>query len=71
MSVHQRLLFPFKLHNEICIFSLFFSRSLTPAMMTWVAKTGRFVFHKDTSLDIKTMIEKLKAVQAIPGTTLK
>lgn len=46
-------------------------RSLTPAMMTWVAKTGRFVFHKDTSLNIKTMIEKLKAVQAIPGTTLK
>lgn len=40
-------------------------------MMTWVAKSDRFVFHKDTSLNIELMIEKIKAVQAIPNTRLK
>ncbi len=40
-------------------------------MLTWAAKTGRFVFHKDTSLDISLMVKKLQAVQTVPNTTLK
>ena len=45
-------------------------RSLTPEMMTWVARSGRFVFHKDTSLDLQTMVKKINAVKAIPDTPL-
>ena len=45
-------------------------RSLTPEMMTWVARSGRFVFHKDTSLDLQTMVKKINAVKAVPDTPL-
>lgn len=45
-------------------------RSLTPEMMTWIARSGRFVFHKDTSLDLQTMVKKINAVKAIPDTPL-
>ena len=40
-------------------------------MMIWAAKNGRFVFHKDTSLSVDLMLNKLKAVQSVPGTQLK
>ena len=56
-------------HSSIC--GPINYRSLTPAMMTWVAKSDRFVFHKDTSLNIELMIEKIKAIQAVPNTKLK
>ena len=46
-------------------------RSLTPSMLKWVAETGRFVFHKDTSLEVETMLKKMDAVQSVPGTPLK
>ncbi|XP_011404617.2 PREDICTED: uncharacterized protein LOC105313135 isoform X1 [Amphimedon queenslandica] len=46
-------------------------RSLTPAMLKWAASNDRFVFHKDTSLDTATMINKLKAVQSVESTKLK
>ncbi len=53
-----------------CILSLM-SRWLTPEMIRWVAGTGRFVFHKDTSLQLDTMISKIRAVQSVPNTPLK
>ena len=46
-------------------------RHLTPAMLKWVAESGRFVFHKDTSLEVDTMLKKMDAVQAVPSTPLK
>lgn len=46
-------------------------RSLTPSMLTWVAKTGRFIFHKDTSLVVEVMMDKLRAVKSVPNTPLK
>jgi len=39
-------------------------------MMSWVARSGRFVFHKDTSLDLQTMVNKINAVKDIPETPL-
>jgi len=39
-------------------------------MMSWVARSERFVFHKDTSLDLQTMVNKINAVKAIPETPL-
>jgi len=47
------------------------NRSLTPLMMEWAARSGRFVFHKDTSILTSTMIEKIKAVKSISNTPLK
>lgn len=46
-------------------------RHLTPEMLTWVAKTGRFLFHKDTTLEVPAMLRKLEAVRAVPETPLK
>lgn len=46
-------------------------RSLTPSMLKWVAETGRFVFHKDTSLQTDTMLKKLDAVKSVQATPLK
>lgn len=46
-------------------------RSLTPSMLKWIAETGRFVFHKDTSLDTQTMLSKMAAVRSVPSTPLK
>ena len=46
-------------------------RSLTPPMLKWIAETGRFVFHKDTSLDTQTMLSKMAAVKSVPSTPLK
>lgn len=47
------------------------ARHLTPEMLTWVAKTGRFLFHKDTTLEVPAMLRKLEAVRAVPETPLK
>ncbi len=47
------------------------NRSLSPEIMTWLAKTGRFVFHKDTSLHLDTLLDKVRAVRAVPDTPLK
>lgn len=46
-------------------------RSLTPEIMKWAAGTGRFVFHKDTSLNEAVMLEKLRVVKSVAGTPLK
>lgn len=46
-------------------------RSLTPEMLSWCAESGRFLFHKDTSVDMDVMLRKLAAVQAVPNNTLK
>lgn len=40
-------------------------------MLKWAASNDRFVFHKDTSLDTATMINKLRAVQSVESTKLK
>ena len=45
------------------------NRSLTPSMMKWAAESGRFVFHKDTSILTSTMIDKIKAVKSVNDTT--
>ncbi|XP_064392522.1 4-hydroxy-tetrahydrodipicolinate synthase-like [Halichondria panicea] len=47
------------------------ARWLTLEMIRWVAGTGRFVFHKDTSLQVDTMLSKLRAAQSVPNTPLK
>lgn len=46
-------------------------RSLTPEMLAWCAGSGRFLFHKDTSVYTDTMLKKLAAVQAVPNNTMK
>jgi 4-hydroxy-tetrahydrodipicolinate synthase len=38
-------------------------RSLTTKILNWAAGTNRFVFHKDTSLDCNTMLEKLETIK--------
>ena len=40
-------------------------------MLSWCAESGRFLFHKDTSVDMDVMLRKLAAVQAVPNNTLK
>lgn len=47
------------------------ARNLTPAMVRWVAESGRFNFLKDTSLSINTLLEKIQAGKAVEGTPLK
>jgi len=39
-----------------------YKRLLSPQMMRWAAQTGRFVFHKDTSLSMHDITEKIAAV---------
>src|SRR5690625_4468257 len=40
-----------------------YKRLLSPGMMKWLGKTGRFFYHKDTSCDPKAINSKLKAVE--------
>ena len=40
-------------------------------MLAWIARSGRFVFHKDTSLEVDLMLRKLDAVKSVPNTPLK
>ena len=40
-------------------------------MLAWCANSGRFLFHKDTSLQTDTMLKKLVAVQALPDNPMK
>ena len=47
------------------------ARNLTPAMVQWIAESGRFNFLKDTSLAISTLNEKIQAAKAVQGTPLK
>ena len=54
---------------EGCLASL--SRALTPEMLTWCASSGRFLFHKDTSVNTDIMLQKLAAVQRLPGNNMK
>ena len=57
--------------NHVWMYHVIFARSLTPAMMEWAAISGRFLFHKDTSISTSTMIDKIKAVKSVSGTPLK
>ncbi len=43
-----------------------YKRLLSEEMMHWAGKTGRFVFHKDTSCDIVAIEAKCKAVKGTP-----
>jgi 4-hydroxy-tetrahydrodipicolinate synthase len=43
-----------------------YKRLLTPELMRWAATSGRFVFEKDTSCDIKAIRAKLEAVRGTP-----
>lgn len=43
-----------------------YKRLLTPETMGWAAKSGRFVFEKDTSCDINAIQAKLKVTQGTP-----
>ena len=54
-----------------CSLVLFLCRWLTPDMVRELAGTGRFVFLKDTSLHIDTMVAKLRAAQSVPNSPLK
>lgn len=47
------------------------ARNLTPAMVQWIAESGRFNFLKDTSLSISTLLEKTQALKSVQGTPLK
>ena len=47
------------------------ARHLTPAMVRWVAESGRFTFLKDTSLEVSILVEKIQAAKAVEGTPLK
>lgn len=46
-------------------------RALTPEMLAWCAGSGRFLFHKDTSVNTDIMLHKLKAVQSLPHNNMK
>ena len=46
-------------------------RALSPEMLAWCAGSGRFLFHKDTSVDTEVMLRKLAAVQSLPHRNLK
>lgn len=43
-----------------------YKRLLTPEMMAWAGRTGRFVFHKDTTCEIGAVLAKVRAVQGTP-----
>ncbi|MCZ2157252.1 MAG: dihydrodipicolinate synthase family protein [Bryobacterales bacterium] len=43
-----------------------YKRLLTPEMMGWAAKTGRFVFLKDTSLEVEAIAAKCVAAKGSP-----
>lgn len=40
-----------------------YKRLLSPALMTWMAETGRFVYHKDTSCNSPAIYRKADAVK--------
>ena len=46
-------------------------RALTPEMLAWCAGSGRFFFHKDTSVDTQVMLSKIAAIKTLPQTNLK
>lgn len=43
-----------------------YKRLLTPEMMAWAGRTGRFVFHKDTTCELEAVLAKVRAVQGTP-----
>lgn len=43
-----------------------YHRILSPQLFSWMARTGRFVFHKDTSCDINPIREKIHLAQGTP-----
>jgi 4-hydroxy-tetrahydrodipicolinate synthase len=46
-------------------------RALTPEMLAWCAGSGRFLFHKDTSVETDVMLRKLAAVRSLPHNNMK
>ncbi|MFN9263310.1 MAG: dihydrodipicolinate synthase family protein [Acidobacteriota bacterium] len=40
-----------------------YKRLLSPEMMAWAGRTGRFVFHKDTTCELAAVVEKVRAVR--------
>jgi 4-hydroxy-tetrahydrodipicolinate synthase len=47
------------------------ARNLTPAMVRWVAESGRFNFLKDTSLSVDTLVKKIQTAREVEGSPLK
>ena len=43
-----------------------FKRLLPPDLLGWLAHTGRFLYHKDTSCDIAQLRQKIEAVRGTP-----
>ncbi len=43
-----------------------YKRLLSPETMSWAGRTGRFVFHKDTTCELDAVLAKVKAVQGTP-----
>lgn len=43
-----------------------YKRLLSPSLMKWMADSGRFLYHKDTSCDLIAIENKLSAIQASP-----
>lgn len=43
-----------------------YKRLLSPSLMQWMADSGRFLYHKDTSCDLIAIENKLSAIQASP-----
>ena len=42
-----------------------YKRLLTPALIGWCARTGRFHFHKDTSCSMEAITAKLEAIKSV------
>ena len=40
-----------------------YKRLISPEMMQWLGKTGRFLYHKDTSCNLDDMREKIRAIK--------
>ena len=59
------------INQSMIMLHTYVGRSLTPSMMEWAARSGRFVFHKETSLMASTMIDKIKAVKSVSNTPFK
>jgi 4-hydroxy-tetrahydrodipicolinate synthase len=43
-----------------------YKRLLSPEMIAWAGRTGRFVFHKDTTCELSAVLAKVRAVQGTP-----
>ena len=43
-----------------------YKRLISPNLLGWLARTGRFLYHKDTACDLNLIQEKIKAAESTP-----